>query len=85
MARSYDQVLGHMTKVPPRGARQQLESLDKFARGVERRFRDVERSNKGLKALGRMLPKTASGHSRRFWHVRCTSAYPPLATEERTS
>ena len=24
------------------------------------------------------------GHSRRFWHVRDTSAYPPLATEERT-
>jgi hypothetical protein len=27
---------------------------------------------------------TAVGLSRRFWHVRCTSAYPPLATEERT-
>ena len=25
----------------------------------------------------------ALGHSRRFWHVRGTSAYPPLATEER--
>src|SRR5512132_2951700 len=27
---------------------------------------------------------TAVGHSRRFWDVRCTSAYPPLATGERT-
>jgi hypothetical protein len=25
------------------------------------------------------------GHSRRFWHVRGTSACPPLATDERTS
>jgi len=24
------------------------------------------------------------GHSRRFWHVRGTSAYPPLATDVRT-
>ena len=29
--------------------------------------------------------KTATSHSRRFWHVHGTSAYPPLATEERTS
>jgi hypothetical protein len=30
-------------------------------------------------------PMSEGGHLRRFWHVRCTSAYPPLATEERTS
>jgi hypothetical protein len=73
-----------MTKVPPRGARQQLESLDKLARGVEHRFRDVERSNKELKALGRMLPKTASGQTQSFGDVDSMSGLPPKAAVQRT-
>ena len=27
---------------------------------------------------------TGLGHSRRFWHVRAMSAFPPIATDERT-
>ena len=28
---------------------------------------------------------TARCHSRRFWHVRGTSAYPPLATDPKSA
>src|SRR5262245_37212362 len=37
-----------------------------------------------LRTQSHTSPGVREGHWRRFWHVRCTSACPPLATEERT-